>query len=72
MESLLYTIKQTATLLNVGRSTVYNLMDQGKLPSVKVGGSRRITRSALDKYVDELEVDRPEQSHKGLKIRVEP
>ena len=57
MESLLYTIKQAATLLNIGRSSVYNLIDQGKLHSVKVGGSRRITRFALTKYVEELEVD---------------
>jgi excisionase family DNA binding protein len=57
MESLLYTIKQAATLLNIGRSSVYNLMDQGKLHSVKVGGSRRITRHALTKYVEELETD---------------
>ena len=57
MESLLYTIKQAATLLNIGRSSVYNLMNQGKLHSVKVGGSRRITRFALTKYVEELEVD---------------
>jgi excisionase family DNA binding protein len=56
VESLLYTIKQTATLLNIGRSTVYNLMDQGKLASVKVGGSRRITRQAIIKYVEDLEV----------------
>ena len=57
MESILYTVKQTATLLNVGRSTVYNLMDQGKLASVKVGGSRRVTRRAIIKYVEDLEVD---------------
>lgn len=56
MESILYTVKQTAALLNIGRSTVYNLMEQGKLDSVKIGGSRRITRQALFKYVADLEV----------------
>jgi len=56
VESILYTVKQAATLLNIGRSSVYNLIEQGKLTSVKVGGSRRITRQALFKYVEDLEV----------------
>ncbi len=43
-----------AHLLSIGRSTVYELLDRGEIPSVVIGRSRRIRRSDLDAYVDHL------------------
>ncbi|MFD6291871.1 helix-turn-helix domain-containing protein [Streptomyces sp. NPDC060205] len=54
-EQLLYTPKEAATILRLGRSTVYELMATGELRFVKRGRSRRIKRSALEAFVDNLE-----------------
>jgi excisionase family DNA binding protein len=40
--------------LGVGRSTVYELLAEGTLPSVKIGRARRITRTAIDDFVASL------------------
>ena len=57
---LLYDPATTARLLSVSRATVYKLLDPDpatglpRLPSVKVGRSRRITRDALLAFVGAL------------------
>ena len=40
-------VKEAARFLGLSRSTVYALMEQGQLPFVKLGRSRRIPRRAL-------------------------
>lgn len=52
---LLYTPEEAATVLRFGRSTVYELMAAGELRFVKRGRSRRIRRSDLEAFVDNLE-----------------
>jgi excisionase family DNA binding protein len=53
-ERLLFTPEHAATKLDVGRTTIYQLMATGELASVKIGRSRRIPASALDAYVKRL------------------
>ena len=43
----LMTVREAAVFLRLSRSTVYTLMDQGELPYVKLGRSRRIPKRAL-------------------------
>ncbi len=43
----LMTVQEAAGFLRLSRSTVYTLMDQGELPFVKLGRSRRIPRRAV-------------------------
>ncbi len=43
----LVSIGEAAEFLAVSRSTLYELMDQGRLPYAKIGRSRRIPRRAL-------------------------
>jgi excisionase family DNA binding protein len=54
-EPMLLTLKETAVVLRVGRSKLYELMAAGKLRSVKIGGSRRISATALAEFVAALE-----------------
>jgi len=54
MTTLTYTIPEVADHLRLGRTTVYRLIGTGELPSIKVGASRRVTRDALQGYVDGL------------------
>ena len=48
---LLLTIDEAGMALGLSRSSVRRLMNAGQLPSVKVGGCRRIPASALNDYV---------------------
>lgn len=47
----LITIKDAARFLCVSRGTVYNLMDNGYLPFIKLGRSRRIAKTSLSEIV---------------------
>ena len=54
---LLLTVKEAAWILQISRSTVYELMYAGVLLSVKIGTCRRIRRSDLENYVQGLAVN---------------
>jgi len=51
---LLLTVPQTAERLGLGRSTVYEFIRSGELPSLRVGRLRRITAADLDAFVKKL------------------
>lgn len=44
---LLVNIMEAASLLSVGRSTIYKLMNSGELKMVKLGCSARITMDSI-------------------------
>lgn len=48
---LLYTPTEAAAALGIGRSSLYVLLAQGAIASVRIGGSRRIPVTALDDFV---------------------
>ena len=54
MNTMVLTIPEVARELRVGRTTVYRLISTGELPSVLVGGSRRVAAEALARYVEGL------------------
>lgn len=43
----LATVAEASDFLSLSRSTLYNLMDAGNLPYVKLGRARRIPRRSL-------------------------
>lgn len=47
----LVTARQAAELLSIGRSSVYQLMRTGQLPSLKIGRSRRIPLQEVAAFV---------------------
>jgi excisionase family DNA binding protein len=51
---LLLTVKDVARILQISRTTVYELIYAGVLLSVKIGNCRRIRRSDLEDYVHGL------------------
>ena len=53
----LYSPASAAAYLDVGRATIYRLMNEGVLRSIKVGRSRRFTQEALDDLVRLLEAE---------------
>ena len=54
-DKMLDTLTDVAAALSVGRSKVYELVRSGALPSVRIGGSRRVRGEDLATYVDSLE-----------------
>ena len=55
---VLLTIKQTAQMLSLSRSTVYELIRDGVLEVVHVGRSARVPMDALITFVTTLRVER--------------
>jgi excisionase family DNA binding protein len=54
-ERLLLRAEEVAESLGVGRTKVFELIRTGELRSVKLGGARRVSATALAVYVAELE-----------------
>jgi excisionase family DNA binding protein len=50
-ERLLLTVKEAAQRLALGRSMAYRLIQSGALPSIKVGGARRVAVADLHEFV---------------------
>lgn len=50
----LRTIPQAAAALNVGRSTIYELIRQKQLEIVKIGRCTRIPTDAIEQFVMQL------------------
>lgn len=51
---LLLTVTEAAELIGLGRTTIYKLMDNGDLASVRVGKSRRIPLDEAHDFVDRV------------------
>lgn len=52
-ETKYYSTKQLAEMLSVHPMTISKWIGSGKLDSVKIGKSRRVTDEALKKFIDE-------------------
>jgi excisionase family DNA binding protein len=51
IEPLLVRVEEAARMLSLSRSTIYEMMDAGELPSVRRGTARRIPVIALRAWV---------------------
>ena len=52
---LLYNTKQTAKIMSISRSKVYELMNKGLLGSLRICRSRRITGDQIQSFIDNLD-----------------
>jgi excisionase family DNA binding protein len=52
--SILHSIKSTAEILNIGRSSVYGLIAAGKINPVKIGRRTLIPDQSVQRFVAEL------------------
>lgn len=53
MEKLLVSITDSAKALSIGRTSVYDLINEGKLDTRKLGRRRLITAESLRRLVEE-------------------
>ena len=49
------TVREVSEFVGISPRTVYNYVKRGRLPSMKLGGSRRILKEDAEKLRDELE-----------------
>jgi len=54
---ILFKVEEAARVLSIGRTTVYELIASGALRSIRINSSRRITRAALEEFVNALAED---------------
>lgn len=47
----LYTVPEAADLLRLSKSKVWQLIHSGELGSLKIGWSRRVPASAIDRFI---------------------
>lgn len=45
---------EAADYLGIGRTTLYSLLAEGRVRSLKIGRLRKVRRADLDSYVNEL------------------
>lgn len=53
-EPILYKVSEAARLLGIGRTNMYQLMNDGHITSVRIGHRRLIPRTALNTFVNQL------------------
>lgn len=53
VQPLLFSVTQLARMIGFSRSKAYQLVREGKIPSITVEGRTRVTRDALDKWIDQ-------------------
>lgn len=49
-----YTVEDIAKILNIGRSSAYNLVKEGHFKSVHIGNTIRISKKSFDSWLDDL------------------
>ena len=53
MEERLLKPAEVADILQVSRAMAYKLLNQGEIPSVRIGKSVRVKRAYLERYINE-------------------
>ena len=51
---ILFSVEEVADILNIGRSTVFRLIKENQIESIKLGRTRRIHIDAMQKLVNDL------------------
>ena len=51
---LLLNVEEAARLLGIGRTTLFALIDQGRIQTVRLGRRRLVVRAGLERFVEEL------------------
>lgn len=54
MNGSLLSLDDVQKILNIGRNKAYELIRTNTIPSFKIGREWRVTKEALDKYIESL------------------
>jgi excisionase family DNA binding protein len=59
MRTTMFRLGEVAERLGVSQATVYRMVTEGRLPSVKVGKGWRVPADMLDRYIAERTTEAP-------------
>ena len=51
-EQRTYMVEDIAVMLNIGRTSAYNLVKEGHFKTVRVGNAIRISKKSFDEWLD--------------------
>ncbi len=54
MDKLTYSVQEVSEALGIGRTLTFDLMREGKLPSIKIGRRRLVARRDLERFIEEM------------------
>ena len=55
-ENRTYTVEDIAKMLNIGRTSAYNLTKEGHFKIVRIGNTIRISKKSCDEWLDKLDI----------------
>ena len=55
-EQRTYKVEDIAAMLNIGRTSAYNLVKEGHFKTVRVGNAIRVSKKSFDEWLDTLAV----------------
>jgi len=64
-QTLMLTVEEAGHELRLGKTATSALIKSGVLPSVKIGGSRRVRRTELEAYINGLPASLPDDSEEA-------
>ncbi len=53
-ENRTYTVDDIAKMLNIGRTTAYNLTKEGHFKVIRIGNAIRISKKSFDEWLDDI------------------
>ena len=53
-ENRTYTVDDIAKMLNIGRTTAYNLTKEGHFKIIRIGNAIRISKKSFDEWLDDI------------------
>ncbi len=55
-ENRTYIVEDIAKMLNIGRTSAYNLTKEGHFKIVRIGNTIRISKKSFDEWLDKLDI----------------
>ncbi|MBE6935859.1 MAG: helix-turn-helix domain-containing protein [Ruminococcaceae bacterium] len=55
-ESRTYTVEDVAAMLNIGRTTAYQLIKEEQFRIVRIGSAIRISKKSFDEWLENLDL----------------
>lgn len=53
-ENRTYTVDDIAKMLNIGRTSAYNLTKEGHFKIIRIGNAIRISKKSFDEWLDDI------------------
>ena len=51
-----YTVEQIAAMLNIGRTTAYQLVKKEQFKTVRIGNAIRVSKKSFDEWLESLDL----------------